>query len=488
MSPLPSHDTADTADTTDTAVLAARTRPHVAPADSHTRRDLLRYSAAIGAALVVTAPERAGADTPRQAPNPLRRQPAPIPGVVEVYINEGMVPMVDGSMAYRWGFGDRPTDLADPIPSLTISPRCFLADGSLVASRLYPPSAAAPPRGRPEPAGADPDHPFSYLLRRAHWGSYLPARTVIAETGARVMFRVHNRLREVHELAVLGMPGAAPTTGPIAPGGVATLAFDATTAGTYIYTDPTNGPVGRMLGLFGAVVVVPAEDRWRLSPGGVEFERQWLWICSSYDPVWGRRAQLGEAIDPVATPPIPRYFMLNDRSGYQAVAATRDNRENQRAYEDSLPSGHPRKTDVTDFSKDATESTVITGQLIRVANCGVAVHQLHFHGNHVWTVRQNRADLSRTQGTISPEGHLALQHWEDTVELHPLDTKELVHPFERPPDALDEVFEARTTDWHYPMHCHAEMSQTAAGGMYPGGLLADWTLAWSPTATSGTKS
>jgi len=26
------------------------------------------------------------------------------------------------------------------------------------------------------------------------------------------------------------------------------------------------------------------------------------------------------------------------------------------------------------------------------------------------------------------------------------------------------------------MHCHAEMSQTAAGGLYPMGMLTDWRL------------
>ena len=29
---------------------------------------------------------------------------------------------------------------------------------------------------------------------------------------------------------------------------------------------------------------------------------------------------------------------------------------------------------------------------------------------------------------------------------------------------------------HFPMHCHAEMSQTAAGGSYPFGMLTDWHL------------
>jgi hypothetical protein len=28
----------------------------------------------------------------------------------------------------------------------------------------------------------------------------------------------------------------------------------------------------------------------------------------------------------------------------------------------------------------------------------------------------------------------------------------------------------------YPMHCHAEMSQTAGGGLYPNGMLAHWEM------------
>ena len=28
----------------------------------------------------------------------------------------------------------------------------------------------------------------------------------------------------------------------------------------------------------------------------------------------------------------------------------------------------------------------------------------------------------------------------------------------------------------YPMHCHMEPSQTAAGGNYPGGLVTHWAI------------
>ena len=72
---------------------------------------------------------------------------------------------------------------------------------------------------------------------------------------------------------------------------------------------------------------------------------------------------------------------------------------------------------------------------------------------------------------------MLLQQWEDVVELDPLDRKEVVLPVRRPPEVLDRVWNARDEDWEYPMHCHAEPSQTAAGGLYPGGLVADWILA-----------
>ena len=57
-----------------------------------------------------------------------------------------------------------------------------------------------------------------------------------------------------------------------------------------------------------------------------------------------------------------------------------------------------------------------------------------------------------------------------------MDRKDIIIPITRPPDAIDPVWFARTGDWVYPMHCHAEPSQTAAGGLYPGGLVAHWTL------------
>ena len=55
---------------------------------------------------------------------------------LNVYVNEGFVPMVDGALVYHRGFGDRPTRREDPKPALAMSPRVFTASGRVVASRF----------------------------------------------------------------------------------------------------------------------------------------------------------------------------------------------------------------------------------------------------------------------------------------------------------------------------------------------------------------
>jgi hypothetical protein len=232
--------------------------------------------------------------------------------------------------------------------------------------------------------------------------------------------------------------------------------------------------VNRVLGLYGVLVVVPAERPWTLDGTEGEFERQWLWVLADIDPEWGRLARLGAKIDPERTPCVPRYFTLNDRSGVFSLAISPDEAENLRTHEDTKPSGHARTVDVRKLPH-SEDAGVGTGQLIRLVNAGIAVHQPHFHGNHVWTLAINNTTLTRTHVEIV-DGHIALQHWEDVVEMDPLTTKAVMLPLKPPPDALDVVRANQECDWVYPMHCHAEMSQTAGGGLYPGGQVSDWVL------------
>ena len=405
---------------------------------------------------------------------------------LDIYINDGFLPMVDGALVYHRGFGERPTQASDPAPSLTLSPHVFTAAGALVKSRIYPLEAVPPPHGRPEPAYTDPANPGQFLVRRSYWASFFPERTLIAEAGSVLSLRVHNTLAQEHELMFLGVgpSGTDRSTGKIAPGQTALLEFEAPAAGTYIYCDPGSqpddpfqDPVERTLGLAGALLVANTPAPWKISPDGPEFERQWLWICHAVDPEWARIASRGGTVDPLATPAYPRYFTLNGRSGFQSLGISTDEVANLVREEETLMSGSVRDTDVRDFSLGVTPGTGRTGQMMRFVNTGVVHHQMHFHGNHLWTLGQNGVMYPRTGGSVSAEGHVILQRWEDVVELHPLERKDSVLPMRRPPDAIDQVWDARVTDWHYPMHCHAEPSQVAAGGMYPGGLVGDWMLA-----------
>lgn len=405
---------------------------------------------------------------------------------LDLYINEGFLPMVDGALVYHRGFSERPTPASDPAPSLALSPHVFTAAGALVKSRIYPLEAVPPPRGRPEPAYTDPANPGQFLVRLRYWASYFPERTLIAEAGSVISLRVHNTLAKEHELRFLGAgPGGTDrSTGKIAPGKAALLEFAAPAAGTYVYCDPGSrpddarqDPVERTLGLAGALLVVNTAAPWRISPDGPEFERQWLWICHAVDPEWARIASRGETVDPLTTPPYPRYFTLNGRSGYQSLGISTDEAANQVREEETLMSGSARQVDMRDFSQGVTADAGRTGQMMRFVNTGVVNHQLHFHGNHVWTVRRNGRLFPRTGGFVDVDGDVVLQRWVDVVGLQPLDRKDSVLPMRRPPDAIDPVWDARSTDWHYPMHCHAEPSQVAMGGMYPAGLVGDWIIA-----------
>ena len=104
-------------------------------------------------------------------------------GVLDLFVNEGLVPMVDDSLVYMRGFGAAPTDIGSPDPSLHITPQVFLADGRLVSSRSYPLGAALPEEGRPDPLAPHPNLPGEFLIRRKFWASFFPDRTIIAEVG-----------------------------------------------------------------------------------------------------------------------------------------------------------------------------------------------------------------------------------------------------------------------------------------------------------------
>lgn len=321
------------------------------------------------------------------------------------------------------------------------------------------------------------------LLPVYHWvfeapttGPLMPGPTIIAEEGAAVTVSVANTLDEEHSWAIRqpsgithetgGDPGPfvppaafIADTGPIAPGGNATITFTAPAAGTYIYEDALNSPVNRVLGLQGMFIstpvpgattpyTTPTPNVARLFADlgtaahfpGTPWNpaRTWLWIFSSIDPRFNAIAEAGGAIDPAdfVANSDPLYWMISGKTGFF--------------------SSHDERIKISGF--------VGNPALIRVMNVGITTHSPHIHGNHVYPIARNGIVLDNLV-------------FLDTWSVRPGETVDILHPFIQPPDIpvfppVQEPFPLR-----YPMHCHIEMSQTAGGANYPQGLLTDWELA-----------
>lgn len=306
-------------------------------------------------------------------------------------------------------------------------------------------------------------------------GPRFPGPVLRAEEGETVKLTLTNNLDEDHAFSI---PGVV-ESGTISPGASRLITFTAPAAGTYIYFDPLNAPVNRVMGLHGVMAVVPRvmtnKTPYSAPTANVlnlfndlgnapEFPgrpwdpaRTWIWAFHSIDPRWNAKAQAGQVIDPAAFSNnfLPRYFMINGRSGFFA--------------------SHEADT--------AIAGNVGEPALIRIVNTGMATHSPHMHANHFFVISVNNL----IQNNL---------FFVDTFSVRPLDRIDALLPFQRPPDIpavsannpaglirLDAAQEltlsfggVRQSPLEYPMHCHMEMSQTAAGGNYPLGLVTHLTF------------
>jgi hypothetical protein len=355
-----------------------------------------------------------------------------------------------------------------------------------------------------------------------------PGPLIFAATGDPVTIEVTNNLDEPHEFRILGAgPGGADivsTPAVIPPnGGTAGLSFVPQAAGTFMYLDPRNAPVNRVLGLHGALVVLPSSakeqtgvntpytaptaqvqqlfddlgvaahfpgDPWiplrpadapanpNLPAGAERFlHRTRVWVFLDVDPRFNILAAAGGNAEPGGgiTPAVfqrdflPRYFLLNGKSG--AFASVSDHGTHLEGF-----IGEPH--------------------VLRILNAGLVTHSLHLHGNHFYVL---------AVGNSVPESVAAI----DTMTLRtvegdvladdsgiPTSQKQLLRgssridclvPFIRPPDIAGDpgiplrdlipeelslvLGDVSQSHLEYPMHDHTEPSQTAAGGNYPQGAV-----------------
>lgn len=267
-----------------------------------------------------------------------------------------------------------------------------------------------------------------------------PGPILLCQEGDNITVNLTNRLLTKVAFAVGGIGKRI----EVLAGASVSLAFTAPAAGTYLYYDDLNGGVNRIMGLHGPLIVMPKGTKTQSFSNGPTFRRQYVWVFAEFDSNWsnlvrtnGDNYVAGGALKSSGF--TPRYFTINGTS---------------------YPNTHDPDSTISGAYGEAA--------LIRIINAGMAVHSPHFHGNHVDIISVNRANQAKPKT-------------KDIVPLFALDCRDVIFPMKVPPDAYPPV---TTAAQHFPMHCHAEMSQTAGGGHYPKGAHAVMDVGVKPSTES----
>lgn len=358
---------------------------------------------------------------------------------------------------------------------------------------------------------------LAYRLSNPAQAWRVPGPVLRVKEGKRVQIKITNTRQETHGFEITGIPE---TKTEIAPGCSCTVTFVAPQGGTYIYHDAYGDtPLYRILGLHGVMVVEPlngitkktaknpypsptpysldtlaagprnaitklfdalgtterflggADGKWKPAGSDFDYENQEkVWVLSEIDPRFNALVERGIPIksNPSLTSDIvgnfvPRYFTMLNRSGFDLSGGA-----------DVCPANY------------IGEPT-----LLRMVNVGLAHHGPHIHGNHVMRLSQANLDPNSADfGKVEVADNIFEV---DTWSVWPLDRRDVLLPFEIPPDipykalvaaeqgpAQFQKMAARQTQeilpLRYVMHDHVEMSQTAAGGNYPQGMVTHWEV------------
>jgi len=226
------------------------------------------------------------------------------------------------------------------------------------------------------------------------------------------------------------------------------------------YSNPPEA-VRDLFSDFGKVPHFPGDD-W-------DPARTWLWMFHCVDPDWnqtiqalacdGNAAGIAASAAAFTTGYTPQYFLISGRSGFY--------------------SSH--EPDVAPYGNIGMPAMIVS------MNSGLNTTSPHIHGTHVFELMRN--------GVVRDNLFFI-----DTWSLFAGEIRNHLHPFIIPPDTINSpddpvawaaaggVPEVEVEPGvlrsqfplQYPMHCHLEPTQTAAGGNYPCGSVTHWSLL-SPT-------
>jgi len=356
-----------------------------------------------------------------------------------------------------------------------------------------------------------------------------PGPTICAIKGDSINVTITNNLDEPHSFYIPGIFDS----GPIAPRATFTGTLTASVSGAHMYYDNLNEPVNRVMGLHGGMVVRPtaAAPGHNFTPydnptphvqalydsfgtsvfPGLKWEegdpatntpafRQYVWCLHQASPnlfaevgnlppgqIYDAQLFLQKFLrDPFSFTRqnnIPQYFTINGQSGF-----------------------------FSHFSPTITPiGRVGEPVVIHIMNAGLWTHSMHYHFNHFYVTYDN----SPSSGGVFGGGVSTNPLWIDIYNVDPMDTVDYTLPFMRPPNVpnlrgigrpdqpiqtinghpcwppIEELniyipkigtvakdvngntisLAQRESPLCYPMHDHAEASQTSQGGNYNCGLI-----------------
>lgn len=355
---------------------------------------------------------------------------------------------------------------------------------------------------------------YFWVFKEERFAADCPGPIIYAIEGDEIQVSVANDLNEPHAFFIKG----AANSGPIPPGKTKSFSFIAPTAGTYLYYDNLNEPVNRVMGLHGALVVMPksAVVGNKFTPYSTPTANiQKLFNDFGTDHFPGLSWEEGDQV--TNTPGFRQYvWILHEASPilFSEVGKYPANKD------------YPAEEFIRAFTRDNYANTYKTGKLnkkahyftingqsghfshhnpyitpwrrvgepvvIRSLNAGLNVHSLHIHANHVYMLAMNNILWKNL-------------FWIDTFHLNPMETMDWAVPMKRPPDVPNErgiglpdtpllslsgnpvwppveemnVFlPEQSNPLHvsqsplcYPMHDHIETSQTSQGANYNTGMM-----------------
>jgi FtsP/CotA-like multicopper oxidase with cupredoxin domain len=189
--------------------------------------------------------------------------------------------------------------------------------------------------------------------------------------------------------------------------------FAAPKAGTYLYYDSLNSDINRALGMYGAIIVGPADGSAKVWTDGPAYTFERTWLASDMDKTrWNDVA----GIEGIVTTAVYKanYFLINGKGGFDA------------------------KSDPA----IAINGKVGETALVRILNAGQYIQTFHFHANHVQVL------------SIDGQRQTAPYKLLDVVTVPPLGTTELLFYLNQP--------------GMYPMHNHTAQMETANGAYLNG--------------------